>query len=338
MIQFVQANLSLAPNFSNVDKQVVRFGQDIFELKETEALPQMLQVITGKELGAALSELGKKTDILIASSCYCQLFETGYYLREQVSILVAAQTSIPISGFNYTSFFNKLRLLEKPVLDNELEKESYIKKLADNVVNKFHKKYTSTYLRHLHALDDDLVYEKDKIALSANDLSQYERIAELLNELGDILLNFHTIQNPDYSSAVGNARRTCLDMDFPDPGKGIIDLTLLVECLQNFFVQLADHRIDAILDTLKEIRKECKVAFLTSDVLSAPPVPPVAGCGECMQKPQFLAVFFPGIGKTKEQSALYRLFLKDPAGVDTIKISLPWNQFIREFVKARVEI
>ncbi|OQP58269.1 hypothetical protein A3860_08090 [Niastella vici] len=335
MIHYLQANLSLEADFSQALSKPVRFAEKVFAVKETAILKDLLKVISGKQLNEALSGLGEqKTEIVIASTCYCQVFEIGYYLKDSVSVLVAAETSIPISGFNYTSFFNKLRLLDKPTANDALAVKKYLRELAGNVVFNFHKKYTKPYLEKMLALDSTLVYEKEKIAISANDLYFYGTggINDVIDELGTILLSIHTKRNPDFKSAVDNARMNCLDM--VDSRKGIIDLLLVISFLKIEFNKLGDKRMDAVLVKLEQIRLNCNLAFLTSALLGKPD----PACKPCTQNPQFLATFFPGTVNTDPQTALYALFFKEPAGSNTIKISEPWTRFVREFAKDRLGI
>lgn len=129
-------------------------------------------LLTMEELAEAIKKsFGEnKIDIVVMMNCYMQLFDAGYALRDRVKYLVAPETYIYFSGYNYKSIFSLLS--RKPLMST--------KKIASKIVSSFQYK----------GFDDIAAGNSAKAstALFATDLSCYSSMAGLIDELGQKLV------------------------------------------------------------------------------------------------------------------------------------------------------
>jgi hypothetical protein len=147
-------------------------GYGIFPKPETGRVLTMerLQVALGLAFGT------RKVDLVVMMNCYMQFFDTGYALAPQASILLAPESFMAYEGYHYEALLSRLR--KEPSID--------ARRLAAHIVRSFPRKpglspFTLAYT-----------------ALSANDLSLYESLAEGLDELADRLSALW----PDHSEAL----------------------------------------------------------------------------------------------------------------------------------------
>ena len=101
---------------------------------ETDAL-------TGNELNKAIKDGfgGKPVNVLLIMSCFMQLYDTGYALKENVKYLVAAETVNIIIGYNYTAIINAI--FDDPSITDEHVARLSTLTLEDYFKNKGFEKY-----------------------------------------------------------------------------------------------------------------------------------------------------------------------------------------------------
>ncbi|HEY0609272.1 MAG TPA: clostripain-related cysteine peptidase [Chitinophaga sp.] len=109
----------------------------------------------------------KKVDVLIMLNCWMQFFDTGLTLYRHVDYLVAAETTMAFSGYNYRAIFRLL--YSRPDISPQ--------SLADFAVTSFKEK----------AAADPQTPERDT-ALFANALAYYPRLAELIDDISLALI------------------------------------------------------------------------------------------------------------------------------------------------------
>lgn len=68
------------------------------------------RILTMDELAdAILWAMGiKKIDLVVMMNCHMQVFDTIYAFRNNVRYIIAPQSAIPVSGYNYKAIFSKL--------------------------------------------------------------------------------------------------------------------------------------------------------------------------------------------------------------------------------------
>lgn len=136
-------------------------------------------VLTMDELAKTikLSFGDKKIDLMVMLNCNMQSFDAGYALRHTVRYLVAPQSNMDFSGYNYTLFFR--RVVKDP--------DESAKNLARCLVTSF-----ST---RLYNPPIDGIVPRSTTALSANDLSTYSSLANCFDQLTSSLkINFSQIK------------------------------------------------------------------------------------------------------------------------------------------------
>lgn len=126
-----------------------------------------VEVLSMNELGEALSIAfkTKKIDLVVMMNCYMQYFNTGYALKGSVDYLIAPESYIYFSGYNYSSIISEL--LRDP--------DQPSRNLAVHVVQSLEgKQYPSPALR-----EEALA----ATALVTVDLSLYTEMADHVDEL-----------------------------------------------------------------------------------------------------------------------------------------------------------
>jgi len=125
--------------------------------------------LTGTKLKAVLKKVfqPKKLDVLAMINCNINLFDFGYVLRDTVKYLVAPESNIELSGYNYKKIFFTLN--KQPDISE--------KKLAALFVNSYRNK---EYSHSILALKKEATINK---AIFCNNLIFYGRYAVLLDSL-----------------------------------------------------------------------------------------------------------------------------------------------------------
>jgi len=76
-----------------------------------------IDMLTNRELSAALATLGRKTNLVIMMNCWMQMLETSYELAENVDYLVAAETVHFFAGYDYKTIIDEMAT--KPAISAE---------------------------------------------------------------------------------------------------------------------------------------------------------------------------------------------------------------------------
>ena len=128
------------------------------------------------------------------------MFEVGWALKDWVDVYAAPQTVVPFSGINYIKLFEALLNIDDS--PNALRPSVQI---ARNITENFLPKYIEAEMKRKK--EDKDKKDKDKkediiirdvdvrqISISVNDLRNYDKISEIINQLGDFLIK--KLQSP----------------------------------------------------------------------------------------------------------------------------------------------
>ena len=140
----------------------------------------------------------QKIQFFLCLSCYVNMVETGYALKNLVNVYVAPQTHVSFFGYNYAQLF---KLLSKhPESDDET--------IATNISHNYLRKYLT--LKPTESIDNFMIYNvdyKDDVSFSAIYLSKFDEIPQLILNFRDIVF-----QVPKFREHLQNARRRCLPL------------------------------------------------------------------------------------------------------------------------------
>ena len=277
-----------------------------------------IRMFTAEQLKTVLQQGIGRADVLITVSCYTQLLETGYTLKEVADLLIAPQGSMTYYGIHYARLFNLL----------EADPSVSLREIAENVTTNFLPKYYEEPFRTwwLNRYEDE--QDPNLVSLSANYLKEYDDLVECVNELTDFLLQSFEEDGADLLLAVIRARRSCGELT-PSKAFGFIDL--------NFFIQQLLREagpvqpLQNIEDRFSKIRQRCIAS------LHKPPGPPDLYAPVCRKgvyttdSPSFLSIFFPAFSTTAEQLAIRTIYYSIDGQLQQFRSNCRWEKFIREF-------
>ncbi len=229
-------------------------GKLLFEI-ETEA--GMAEMLTNEELGSAI-QMGfgdpvgdppeAPVDVLFMMNCTMMNVHTCYALQGRVNYLVAPQGIIAPPGYNYKAILEKITGSPgEPAISAE--------ELAAECV-------TSTFI----VLDPKRAAHKDDFArwaLFSFRLAHFPRIADLVNELAECLLdNWRELR-----AQVANSRQVCFIFDEPNLNYYMVDISHFITILfENLNSQSAFNdkpykkKIKDLHDKFVQERESMKIA------------------------------------------------------------------------------
>lgn len=320
-IATIKANLSITPTYPEPNEFFIKHRGDTFTIKDKKKLDAVLKVVSAQAMAQLLKMLDKPVDLFIANNCYCQMFETGFVLKDYVKIMVAAQTTYPITGFDYEDFFSAMQ----PPDSSDPES------LAINVCQLFRKKYKdSAFINHMNQIDPEFdFFNVDPVSLSANTLSFYTDLNIIINEAGQWMLDYFGKDIPgrtfDSNAVLQDARDGCADMSSSLPG--FIDLLHFVDCINFHLEPDIPDEIQGIQQQLKRVKKACNLFTL-------PPAntPTHIDLSQKTASPSFLSVFFPDHASTPQQKLIYnRFFAPNSTSLGAPLDTSAWQTLIRKF-------
>jgi hypothetical protein len=137
----------------------------IFPEKVNDPLP-ITKALTMEELNTAIrGALGnRKIDLVVMMNCYMQSMMTGFALHRSVKYLIAPESDMDFSGYNYVSIFNTL--INNPDISS--------RKLAKFCVSSFPKKIYSDYTSG--------EYNKNNTAIFALKLKYFKLFPSVINQ------------------------------------------------------------------------------------------------------------------------------------------------------------
>jgi hypothetical protein len=189
-----------------------------------------------------------KVDILLCTTCYVQMIETGYALKDAVHTMIAPQTTIPFFGYNYKKLFNLLHN------DPEASQEE----IADNITTYYPIKYAEDPIKSL--IKQLPRYKKldvrNEVVIIANNLQGY---CKIVKQLAVLLIHF----NKNYQTIVGCSATLkdiielsvsrCDWLTTEKGDSGVIDFL-------NFFEKLChNHTANFIRETFRPIANQLPV-------------------------------------------------------------------------------
>jgi hypothetical protein len=137
-------------------------------------------VLTMEELNKAirLAFGRKKVDLVVMMNCYMHFIDAAYALRNSVKYIVATETPMDFSGYNYASIFQLISA--HPGVSP--------RKLAKSVVKSFPLK--------IYDNREEESVVKNQTSIFATDLKYYDLLIQQINKLVDILIpRFPTIKD-----------------------------------------------------------------------------------------------------------------------------------------------
>lgn len=246
-----------------------------------------IKYYTATELNEIFSKGIGYIDVYFALNCYTQMIETGYELRHSVNMMVASQTTMPISGINYTEVFAALE--QNPAVS--------LKELSDIITTSFDCKYTSAFEKIIKSHYPD--FEIKPVSFACNFLANYQQLVQSLDQLTEFIEA--TYDDPalkPIKKLVADARRSCIDLT-PDHNYGIIDLN-------NFLIQLQIELPDEFRKDITHIKDqfEC-IRNCVRAGIKLPDVTVEATSGN----PLFLSFFAPAGRGSKYIDFLLQIYL-----------------------------
>ncbi|MEP6844774.1 MAG: clostripain-related cysteine peptidase [Panacibacter sp.] len=274
---------------------------------------------------ALLKSFGKKKakiDLLLCMNCYMQNFETGYALRDLVTVLITSEKMLPFAGFNYASLFN---LLSKKDLTQDLDK------IYDEVLNGFEKKYAETSTQTDYSIYKQ-VFKTIPLSLSVNKLIYYDSVFKIVNKLAGLFTkNIEVkINNKRLSDLLILVRLTCKDVS-PGNNTGFIDFVCFIEKIIEEIK--TEDRVHPLLKKLEiqyhyliEISKDSVYKILNDPRLTIDP----------NNTPRFFSIFFPNSDDAAISNEI-RTIYNTTHGNDAryFKRIKPWVEFINVYYAKR---
>lgn len=277
-----------------------------------------IRMFTAEQLAATISGSLGKVDVLIVVSCYTQLLETGYTLKEVADLFIAPQTTMTYYGIHYAKLFSLLE--QYPGLT--------LQQVAENVTSNFLLKYEEEPFK-----SHELTLYKDEqnprlVSIAANYLGAYTSLVDCVNELTDYLMGCFGEGGEELLQAVIRARRSCADLT-PSKSFGFIDLTFFLEQLIKEAGPV--QPLQGIHQQFGKIREQCLAS------LHKPPGPPdlyAAAMRKSVRStssPLFLSIFFPAFSTKAEQLAISKIYFSADGQLQQFRKDCRWEKFIREF-------
>ncbi|WP_336515839.1 clostripain-related cysteine peptidase [Pollutibacter soli] len=279
---------------------------------------QSTGIISAGDLAEWLKILNQKVNIFIASNCLCQMFEPGYSLRKVAKYMVAAQSLIPLFGFDYWSFFCSLK-------DDALDDRDHVL----NIIKNFPSKYDEEYLIWAKAADTKFDREVLEIAsLSANDLYYYDDLLIEINKLAELLSEI-IINNTENVGIIIDAREKSMDMMPGNNAIGFIDIFHFTNNLLFYSSNSLNNEIKKVISEINKIKIKCCIAAYPQSTADWPILVPIT-----FEKPEFLSIFHPAPARYDNQKFIYDRFYSERSR-DTIsrEKKLKWDDYIRAFSK-----
>ena len=300
----------------------VKIRDNLYEIKDLKTLDDTLVLVTAEQLAGNLKALSQPIDLFIACNCYCQMFDSGLALMETVRLMVAAETSYPITGFNYTPFF---QAIQKDISRDFVG-------LAKNVCDNFMAKYKGPAAPPIPAGVANFNF--DHVSISANDLSGYNDLLLVVNRLADWqVTNFNALspEGKAWHNYMYTARGSC--GDFSNSGC-LIDLHQYLDQLNASLSAFNLLDFKAIYQDFLALQTKCLIDILLPKkqiIIPGPfipPFPPVL----IYAIPQFLSVFFPDAGENSSANAIYsRYYAPGAQGTAQQQKLITWDDFVRKY-------
>jgi Clostripain family len=168
-------------------------------LQESDKQVEQQQVIS---IGKAFKHVtGNKLALLGFDSCWCQMIENAYNIRNDVQYLIACQEEGPIAGFGaHKAIYNLMYKIEKFKGNNDYNISPA--DVAQLVCTYFYGQNFTDYLT------GDATFRKMGVNVSAVETSGVEMFTTKLNELCNYLINKLTITETkkEYARLMANAR------------------------------------------------------------------------------------------------------------------------------------
>jgi hypothetical protein len=203
-------------------------GSLSIDAEQKKAISETIKLITAVEFAGIIEkglsndtvsvstlkgELGKqKIQIMLCLSCYVNMIDTAYALKDLVNIYISPQTHISFFGYNYDQLF---KFLAKHPDANEED-------ISINISHNYLLKYLKPSMKKHFTRDSNfLIYKidyKDGVSFSANCLSKCDIIAEKIR-------NFKMIaeSDPTFRDSLQDTRRRC----FPLSNNGTQEIGIL---------------------------------------------------------------------------------------------------------------
>jgi len=198
---------------SDLSKNASLFSIDADQKK---AIDEIIKLITAKDFANILNtglskdkvsvtslrgvKCEQKIQIMLCLSCYVNMIETGYALKDVVNIYVSPQTNISFFGYNYDQLF---KLLAKHPEANE-------ENISINITHNYLLKYLKPSMKkHFTSASNFLIYKvdyKDGVSFGANRLTMYKDLASKLAEFKKMA------QASIVRDHLQTARRKCLPL------------------------------------------------------------------------------------------------------------------------------
>jgi hypothetical protein len=175
-----------------------------------------------------------KIQILLCLTCYVNMVETGYALKDVVNVYIAPQTEIPFYGYNYKELFKLLR--QEPGVDEvricKTLTHLYLAKFLEPAIS------AQTVGSLIHGIN-----YKEEVSFAGIYLAYFERLAV---RIGDFT-NFVTIENSRnprrLSLMFSKSRRKCLPVTIGGArDTGIIDYENFIAEFLECFEPTSDER------------------------------------------------------------------------------------------------
>lgn len=277
-----------------------------------------IRMFTAEQLADAIRQSIGKVEVLLAVSCYTQLLETGYSLKDTVDLFIAPQTTMTWYGIHYAKLFSLM----------ESQPDCSLQQIADNVTKNFLLKYGEEPFRSIELPRYADEQNPNLVSISANYLGEYEALVDCVNELTDFLMGCFAKGGETLLQAVIRARRNCTELT-PSRSFGFIDLTFFIEQLVKEAGRV--QPLQEIHQRFGKVRQRCLGS------LHKPPGPPdlyapaMRKSVRSTSSPLFLSIFFPAFSTTAEQMAIREIYYSTDGRLHQFRKGCRWEKFIREF-------
>lgn len=289
---------------NDIRKSVKKNNLRIEEVPKIEKLlPDITpEILTVSELHDALyEELGdKKIEALIMTNCWMQAFDTGFELAESVEYLIAPETLILMTGYNYKAILEYIAA--KP--------DTRSKEIAQIAITSYKEKsmkIANPGLRQI-ALND--------VVISAVDLKYFNDIAVILDKMAKILkLRIST----DFQSIKQVREQTTPISDW---GYRMIDP---YHFLNNISPVLADEVYNEYLRQFNIIHRRAVVALFIGELYAR------EGKYKCAN-PNGFTVYFP-LYLNELNTILSNFLTQTGSNPNQFAVRTSWDDFIINFTQ-----
>ena len=277
-----------------------------------------IRMYTAEQLANVIRQSIGKVEILLAVSCYTQLLETGYSLKDTVDLFIAPQTTMTWYGVHYAKLYSLM----------ESQPDCSLQLIAENVTKNFLLKYEEEPFRSIELPRYADEQNPKLVSIAANYLGEYEALVDCVNGLTDFLMGCFAEGGESLLLAVIRARRSCTELT-PSRSFGFIDLTFFIEQLVKEAGPV--QPLQEIHERFGKIRQRCLGS------LHKPPGPPdlyapaVRKSVRSTSSPLFLSIFFPAFSTTAEQMAIREIYYSADGRLNQFRKDCRWEKFIREF-------